>query len=447
MIKSHNFKLVFYILLVMAITISIVFPYSYGNQDVFAAQDNVEKEIEKNIKFREKIGLNSNYEYVESLVKNKLEHKEKFSYIFSDDEYNSINDRFAMQSDDIPKIQEYIEENLKDVYGGLYIDQKDKGIINIGFTKDITSDKKKEIKELYGDSNKIKFYKTELTEERSLSLIEEIISYKSYFENEGIDIVSISNDLKSGKIIIGIKNLEDNKTLKIFEIFDKKYLKVIEDNEEKLGEVTSKSKLRPIPGGAFIQTSGAQGCTVGFSAFDRTDSKMKLVTAGHCFLESGTTGSWYQGGTTSTYKIGTYSDHNIDGKADAGLITLTENNLTYWVYGNGDTEYINLLGIESEYIVGGVACISAGNSNDISCGTIINANKTVDFVTSGVSYTISDMAQTNYTAVYGDSGGTIFDWDKDLLGIHSGGQSAEYFTKARNVLAEFNLNLIFGGPK
>ncbi|MFZ3590747.1 hypothetical protein ACOI1C_16210 [Bacillus sp. DJP31] len=84
---------------------------SLNNLEQIFDQEIDVKEINKNIKFREKMGLKSDQNFVEYLLKNKDSYFEKNSYILTEEEFTEINKRTDMHEIELPKIRNYYRKH------------------------------------------------------------------------------------------------------------------------------------------------------------------------------------------------------------------------------------------------------------------------------------------------------------------------------------------------
>ncbi|MFC5446827.1 trypsin-like serine protease [Paenibacillus aestuarii] len=164
------------------------------------------------------------------------------------------------------------------------------------------------------------------------------------------------------------------------------------------------------------------------------------MTAGHCLGAIGET--WYQGGRS----IGTTAAKSSSSYADAGLILVSPDKLSHYIYSNNNSTYMTMkstlpLGGET---VGDTVCVSGGKTDNSNCGTVISTNFSGS-VAGGGYY--SGQVEANYYAQSGDSGGPTFS-AYQLMGIHvATNLSNNYdnlYSKVSRVLSSLGVTAITG---
>jgi hypothetical protein len=85
---------------------------NYVNDSYSSNEIEQQVMIEESIRYREKMGLNANADYVENLVnKLKLQPSKTFGVVLTPEEENSPNERFVFQEFAKPRISQYISKN------------------------------------------------------------------------------------------------------------------------------------------------------------------------------------------------------------------------------------------------------------------------------------------------------------------------------------------------
>ncbi|XQY92315.1 hypothetical protein ACNRWW_02405 [Metabacillus sp. HB246100] len=108
------------------------------------------EEIKESKKFRKEFGLNSDISHINDVIslKEVPESKESYGVWLTQDEFSELKNRFEKQEKAVPEIINYIKQSIpEEEFGGLYVDQSDKGVVTITFTKDLKN-YMKEMKEI-----------------------------------------------------------------------------------------------------------------------------------------------------------------------------------------------------------------------------------------------------------------------------------------------------------
>lgn len=290
--------------------------------------------------------------------------------------------------------------------------------------------KREEIKRIFPDLSKIKFYDAKYTESELNELHTKLNNDRESLQQKGVNIVRINTDIKEQKLQIFIDELNEDSIEVLKRNYDSNMFSIHEGKPIKADthdfwDNPRRQYIRPLVGGLSIETPLPNNyigiCTIGFlAAGNAGDNNVYAVTAGHC---SNTGADWYQG----QYYFGTTTQSNTGGSYDGQKIKLNNPNfLSFWIYGYGTPTWQAIYNVQSvsEGNVGDTACISAGNSHTNSCGTITHTSVSAQF-TDG-SY-ITNLTAATYVAVGGDSGGTVHRGGT-LLGIHTGGDNPELFS-------------------
>ncbi|WP_208585752.1 S1 family peptidase [Gracilibacillus suaedae] len=423
--------------IVLFFTFFLLSSFVYGFE--LDASENIPSNnemVEKNVAFREQFGLNSHENRVKDIVQNSSS-KEKYGYFFTEEEFENLNSRIAEQESSIPQIKRILGSDYT-----LFIDQKNGGITNIGTKESIKSSEKNQILSLFEDDDKINFYNVNYTSNDLTTIVQEISEdRKTIASNYNIEILGVSSDIQSETIDIQINEPTDKKVNILQELYGKDLITVSKGYVQKNDAYESNRFNHPgyIFGGAAIAKDRSEStsytyadCSAGFTARSYASPfYYYVITAGHCADSSGQ--NWYQGGTF----IGDWvSSKDVeDGNVDAGAIHLSVNT-SNWVAGNGNTQHIQLnnSASSSEHVEGRAACIS-GMKSGTNCGIIEDSYSCATF-DNGYFCGV----QTDYTAVGGDSGATVFTYyNNTLLGIHKGGTTHEWYSRVNNVAADLNI--------
>ncbi|MFC5446828.1 hypothetical protein [Paenibacillus aestuarii] len=235
-------------------------------------QDN-RFDIEKNSKFRETFGLDTEQNHMRSLIKTEQSlftgKGKKYGVVLTQNEEEALDKRIDMQKNGVPKIKEYIKANIKNgSFGGIYIDQKSGGIVNIGFKGSLEKLNKEanDIKDLYGNPHLIKFYEAKYTEDELNDLHQQVDDSRFEIEKAGIKLVSVRTLLPEQKVQIGVENLNADTSTTLNKMFDKNMI-VVKQEATSFQITNSKTNYGGVAGGLSIDKGGDPNyCTAGFSA-------------------------------------------------------------------------------------------------------------------------------------------------------------------------------------
>lgn len=357
-----------------------------------------------------------------------------------------------MQDKQIPQIKQYAKENVKEgIFADLYIDQTESGVIYVGFKnlERVSSEKKQEMKNLYYDSSKVKFYGAKYTEEELNLLHEQIKHDSTELQSQGVLIQRINTDVKTQQLRIGVKNLTEQTQNILSKRYNNDMFTIVE--AESVEPASRTTRTRPLAGGLLMESETYEQngqtyvgqCTLGFLAAGKFgDSNTYAVTAGHC-----RDGDWYQGDSLVRLldKFGTVTYSKFSGSVDAQKIRLdNSSDLSEWIYGYGDPYWQAIYNVQSATAenVGDTVCYSRGKADANSCGTITDTNATISF--SG-GPTLYNMTQATTPGIQGDSGGPAYRGGT-LLGLISAkdktSTSPTWYSHISYIVSDLNITPI-----
>lgn len=249
-------------------------------------------DIDDTNRFRKEMGL-------EELTKQEFTNNKfklsKFGAYLTEEEEQELDERINQQKEKIPFIKDYMEENLKEEFAGIYIDQRSGGVVNIGFKAHAKSQVEKhleELRELY-EEDKLIIYFTEYSEDELNEIADHVFQNAASLEKRGLAIVSVTVDLPTQKINIGVKEKPSAKKAAklLMEEIDEKAALVemgfdadifnIKEEEVRKAQARPDDKIRPIQAGLEIKNDTEnRTCTSAFSA--QKDNHFYVITAGHC---------------------------------------------------------------------------------------------------------------------------------------------------------------------
>lgn len=376
-----------------------------SNTEVNVKNESSKSNFEKNEKFRKEFGLKSDSGYITNLLNDKTtKSSEKYGVILTKEEEIELDARFEMLRVKIPKIKEYISnKESKDNYANIYIDQASGGIINIGL-KDFNPETERQIKSASGDS-KVKIYKAKYSEKELDELHQKISDSREELALKNIMIKYIVTDIIKEKVVIAVEKTSDSVINTLGQMFNEDMISVIQDKSREKQD--SSTYTRPVQGGLKIQSDNKL-CTAGFSA--RDSSAHYIITAGHCISYTGE--EWKQGGSLFAYT----NKYQESGNVDAAALKIDPSNATAYLYAYRNLNFSKVVYVEQggQETVGQTVCISGGNSDNTSCGTLQSKNWS-GFL--GTKYHYA-MREASYSSIAGDSGSPI--WAGfTIMGVHT----------------------------
>lgn len=378
--------------------------------------------IAENIKYRKTMGLEHNQSLIENLVHNGVKNNSYNTHgaFLTNEELALVEERVKKQKTYIPKIREYLTSpELESNFSGMYVDQSNGGTVNIGYkNKEFNKEVENEIKKMYGESEKIKFFNAKHSQKELNNINKLIHSEKVKLKNNDINVISINSNLKDQSVDVGIFPYSDEKAKIIKQIYGNNII-VFEEVDE--GEEENRfASYRPLMGGISIVVGGG-GCTGGFAS-----TGSAYITAGHC---GGMGAVVTQGGG----RIGEITRSINVGPVDAAIV-LVDNRawLTNDFYANAprDRNFFSWQGELEEY-VGEYVC-KVGRTTNYTCGTIKSTYYSIR--------THHNMSVASYTSDNGDSGSPVF-YTSKLIGVHEGSSSlGAVFSHVDNVQRALNIN-------
>lgn len=311
-------------------------------------------------------------------------------------------------------------------FGGAYINDNGELVI---LTTDMSDSAVEEIQSTSGSNTIVLPCSVSLNE--MLGKMELIQSQWSYLDGQGVEITMLRDDILSGAIMVGIKNLTDEKKAAVQSIADCNYLK-FQDSDRTCETNTT------ISAGAGIYDIGSNiSGTVGFSAIRENGTK-GIVTAGHVASKRNDR-IIYNGESVGIVRYVSYHNKMT---ADASFI-LTDSDVTLTsTVVNG---YRIVSAITSELPIGTVVSMY-GVVSGLTSGKIISYN--VSGFYSGSLYEYSGFANASYTSQNGDSGGPILVYNGasnySLVGIHSGSNkdNTSVFTPYKNIVKALDVTCV-----
>ncbi|MEJ8545955.1 S1 family peptidase [Brevibacillus borstelensis] len=411
-----------------------------------------EEAIKESERFREEMGLSSSSKTVKSLSKSPQNFSEKYGAFLTKEEEDELDARLAEQKKRIPKIKDFIEENLQEEFAGIYIDQKSGGVVNIGFKNGSEEKVERYIKDLEKLYSKdlINIYYTDYTEEELNEIADSISESRETLEKEGMDITSVSVNIPDKKIDIGVKRkktdgrkiLLKQKSVRSLNLLDAddSIFNIFEEDVRDV-QADPSDYFRPIQAGLQIINMESGGtCTSAFSA--RIGREFYVLTAGHCVDDER---DRFQQGRS---RFGRVADFNFGGSVDAALIELDEgsDDATYYVFGNGKSKLYAIDEVQRtrDETVGDAVCVSGSKTGRVKCGTLekTNWNGYIEKKSKNQKVYMTGMRLASFSSIPGDSGAPIF-LGGTAIGVNCA--AGGVYTHISRVINYFDIDDIFTG--
>ena len=348
--------------------------------------------------------------------------------------YNDILRNFVLQSDSavgrtVINDEEDDEIRYPDYYGGAYIEEATGELIVM-----ITEDSEY----IYENINmctdgEFKYEICDVSYNEMTEIIEKLSEQIEYFDDLGIEITSIQDDILGGVVQVGVNELTERKADIITEVIGCDFLQFVEGENE--------TEVAVAGGGhGIVSTNNGASSTIGFAA--TRGGVEGWVIAGHAVNAIGE-GINIHG----TALIGTAvaTAYRNDSTADAAFIR-----------SNGFHIPTNALARTGCYILGAstldfpvnTVVYMLGNVSGLTSGRITSTNATTrpsdDII-------LLNQTRATYASVGGDSGAPILFYDGNfggkisytLLGIHHGtGASGKYFSKYSEIVEQLGVRCI-----
>lgn len=246
---------------------------------------------------------------------------------------------------------------------------------------------------------------------------------------QGVEVVEIRDDILSGKVIVSVIDLDEEKEEIIRTVVDCDYLKF----------QNADNGCRPfdnIEAGAEITNMGTgSSATMGFAAL--RNGSLGFVTAGH-FGHAVLDGIYYEDKLIGRVEKVSYHDGMT---ADASFIGIVRSRVT------PVAEVVNgyrIASARTTELPANSTVSMYGMMSGLETGKIVSYNVEKKYED---GYTFKNFASTTCSGQPGDSGGPVLvyngGYNYSLIGIISGGNSTySYFTPYKNIVEELGITCI-----
>lgn len=321
-----------------------------------------------------------------------------------------------------------------DYYGGAYIDDQTGELVIL--VTDLSAITQNAIATFAEDSPQIRVQRCSIPYNHILDAIETVSENLQYFDDQGVHIDSIRDDIINNRVIINVQGLNPSKITIIKELADYDFL-VFENSEGIVLDSTSRS------GGKIFNVDTNMSSTLGFAA--EREGVSGFVVAGHTAQENAV----FATDDMNETKLGVTKESawKNKSKADAAFVQAYNGiTISNSLPGAGD-----IWGATTYEVPAGTTVYMYGAmSGYLKSGQIISISQTQNVG----GLTISKQMVANYSAVGGDSGAPVMIYDGTfngpkytLIGIHSahlknGSSQIDYFSPYQNIVDELGITFV-----
>jgi hypothetical protein len=372
-------------------------------------------QVQRAISFREEFGFNSDPSYV-SVAEANVSLSNKHGARLTGSEEADLNRRLVVETE-LPRLEAALDKEPS--FGGMYIDQKDGGAVDIWIVGDQTAAATVVTANAPAGA-RVHILPATYSARSLQQLQEKVLADWPAWKARGVVISAQYVDAPTNRLLILVQDLKDFQAQALENAYGDA-VRVEAGGPVVPLECTGVAKCPPAKGGYQIYTSGAT-CTASYMARSTTTHALYLVTAGHC---SALNTVWYHYnariGVTAAraYSDGKNSDAElilldqpVPAIRNQMLLTSSSNgsvlgvvSIVGWTYGSQQTQY-----------PGGQVC-SQSRLSGLRCGvvSVINA----DFGLPGVG-TFHHMNAYNWVSGNADSGAAVIAPNDVMYGSVSG---------------------------
>jgi len=320
------------------------------------------------------------------------------------------------------------EEDLGEDFGGCYIDDSGNLVVLITSENAIIVNKFKKLTE----NNSLKTKEVKYSYGHLKKVIDYLNENHEKLFNQGIEIYSVKDDVINNQVIVGLKSFDKEIEKELKKILKTDAIVLVLDDKLVSTEAYN------VAGGTKISNSTlARSATLGFCA-----SRQKYLGYGQYKTIYGfvtaTHGKWSVGNNINisgnSDLFGKLELQVISGNCDA---TFVEKSSSLAVL-TDDVSYTDIDSVHMSSLPVGTYVTAYAPNQGVNTGKILSTSASCTFDV-GYAY---DLVQCDYKAIPGDSGAPIM-YGKQLLGIHKGGDTTEYFTKYNQIQGSLQCTPIF----
>ncbi len=361
------------------------------------------------LRLRAEFGLSTDTATVEALESDPTASRGDLGIALSPVEAANIESR--PNGTDLEALKSFGADHPR-LWGGMYIDQSDGGIIDLAITAPSGVASAEVLAYVpVGIQYRVR---TVTYSEASLNAV--VVAVSAAMENlgkVGVDVYDVFTDIPNNRVVVDVAANPQLATDVLRADFGPSVAVAVGNAPYPTSCTSRDSCPAPWRGGLDITSVGngyQQWCTSGYVG--RKNSANFLITAGHCYGQGSLYGSftnWYNGASccpankfVGNESSNSYYNHS---KADAMAIAISSSAKSNYIYETSVDPSYTLTGAWGNNTVGDSVCDSVAHSNGVYCGTVISTGGSVQY--DGRTFDDQTYASIDH-ALPGDSGGPIF---------------------------------------
>jgi hypothetical protein len=360
--------------------------------------------------FREKWGFATSQSLIDTLANDPTANRE-YGYPLTDAEVDSLEMRGRIDSD-LVDLHAHIETN-SNKFGGVYLDNRAGGEVVVQTVRSTTDSNRQEAKSLIPDRWSVRFEEVENSYGELASTHEAI---NNLLRERHMLVTAVTGiDQMLGENVLRIRVLpEDLDSVRTFlrDEFRPGLFRFEAGGYDRPTACVDRFECwhDPLRGGLNYTPDG---CTIGFMVYN-TSSQRRLLTAGHCLIESGNATRYHDGNSIGDEGPNSFYDGSW---SDFGILKMqgAQGMSGHKIYRNANNKAHNISAQDGPSTLGQPANMS-GRASGLEFGEVVSVNHTSNW---GGGFYLFYMRVADYENQEGDSGAPVF-FEGTAMGIQSG---------------------------
>lgn len=372
----------------------------------------------EDIRFRREFGLNASLAHIRRLhnVRSEAAPRSEANYgvLLTPSEQNEMRRRDRV-SNEVGEVRQWAIKNVRDRFGGIWIDQDAGGLVYAAFTDDPERYRPR-IEAMLSEPQNLRLQRASYSEAELDALHARIGSETGDLHEEGIEVREISTATDRNTVQIGVASADSRTVSNLENRYGPGRVEVYQaetvDEAVPPGTLSSNdaagsryNDYPPLRGGLYMDDFLNYSCTMGFAAQNSNGFRQYMVTAGHCIRKSRNMNgiNWRHSAVTiGANDLETYTNNS---QCDCGTVVLNagvmNDNSIY--LSSGSYQDVTTIEVVSQDSQGQSICMS-GVTSGVVCGTLESRNVTV--MADGKSF--PNQRRASFIARDGDSGGPVY---------------------------------------
>lgn len=372
----------------------------------------------EDVRFRREFGLETSLSHIRRLhnVSSAAAPRSATNYgvLLTSSEQSEMRRRDRV-SNEVGEIRQWAIGNVRDRFGGIWIDQDAGGIVYVSFT-DNAERYRPRIEAMLSEPQNLRLQRVSFSEAELDALHTRIGSEVDRLRQEGIEVREIATATDRNTVQIGVtsadprtvSNLENRYGPDRVEVYQAETVDEAVPPGTLSGNDTAGTRYNdypPLRGGLYMDDFLNYSCTMGFAAQNSNGFRQYMVTAGHCIRKSRNMNgiNWRHSAVTiGANDLETYTNNS---QCDCGTVLLNagvmNDNSIY--LNSGSYRDVTTIEVTTQDSQGQSICMS-GVTSGVVCGTVESRNVTV--LADGKSF--PDQRRASFVARDGDSGGPVY---------------------------------------